>query len=457
MSLPVINPAHGEKVADLPVDGPDDVRAKVDAARRAQSAWAARPLDQRIAAIRRCRELVVKRQEELAVKLTTEVGKPIRQSRSELDSSLPRFDFFIEHSAAVLAGETVLSDTSMTERIQLEPLGLVANISAWNYPWFVGLNVILPALIAGNAVLYKPSEYASLTGLAIADLLRESGVPPDVFPVLVGNGEVGAALLDHRMNGVFFTGSYATGLRVAQAAARSLAHVQLELGGKDPTYVCEDVDVAAAAASVADGAFYNTGQSCCAVERIYVHESIYDRFLEAFVATVKGFSLGDPRDESTYIGPLARRDPAIALMQEQTADALEKGARLLAGGHRVDRPGWFFEPTVLAEATHDMRVMREESFGPIIGIQSVSGDEEAAGLMADTEYGLTAGVYTPDTARAERLLAGLQVGSAYVNCCDRVSPRLPWSGRGHSGVGCTLSTHGIRAFVQTRGWHLRSP
>ncbi len=456
MSLPVINPANGERVADLPMDGPEDIRAKVNAARRAQPAWAARPMSERIAAVSRFRELVVERREDLAVKLTTEVGKPIRQSRNELDGTLPRFDFFLEHSPAALAGETVLSETGMTERIQLEPLGLVANISAWNYPWFVGLNVILPALIAGNAILYKPSEYASLTGLAIADLVHESGVPPEVFSIVVGGGQVGAAVLDHRLNGVFFTGSYATGLRVAQAAARSLAHVQLELGGKDPTYVCDDVNVAAAAASLADGAFYNTGQSCCAVERIYVHEAIYDRFLDAFAETVKGFVLGDPMDEETYIGPLARREPAITLMQEHTADAVEKGARLLSGGHRADRPGWFFQPTVLADADHDMRVMREESFGPIIGIQSVSGDEEAVRLMADTEYGLTAGIYTPDLARAERLLSQVPSGSAYVNCCDRVSPRLPWSGRGHSGVGCTLSTHGIRAFVQTRGWHVRS-
>ncbi len=457
MSLPVINPANGERVADLPMDGPEDIRAKVDAARRAQRGWAARPLDQRLAAVSRFRELVVSRREELAVKLTTEMGKPIRQSRNELDGTLPRFDFFIEHSAAALADETVLSDAGMTERIQLEPLGLIANISAWNYPWFVGLNVILPALITGNAVIYKPSEYSSVTGLAMAQALGEAGVPRDVFSIVIGGGQVGAALLDHHFDGVFFTGSYRTGLRVAQAAARSLAHVQLELGGKDPTYVCEDVDIAAAAASVADGAFYNTGQSCCAVERIYVHESIYGRFLDAFAETVKGFTIGDPRDEETYIGPLARREPAIALMQEQTADAVEKGARLLAGGRRADRPGWFFEPTVLADADHEMRVMREESFGPIIGIQSVADDEEAVRLMADTEYGLTAGVYTKDTERAQRVLEQLSVGSAYVNCCDRVSPRLPWSGRGHSGIGCTLSTHGIRAMVRPRGWHLRSP
>jgi acyl-CoA reductase-like NAD-dependent aldehyde dehydrogenase len=255
---------------------------------------------------------------------------------------------------------------------------------------------------------------------------------------------------------VFFTGSYATGAKIAAAAGKRMIKVQLELGGKDPVYVCDDVDVKAAAAALADGAFYNTGQSCCSVERIYVHESIHDAFVDAFVAEVKSFRVGDPMDEATYIGPLARKEQ-LGVLEDQVADALRLGARLETGGKRCESPGWYFEPTVLTRADHRMKVMRDESFGPIIGIQEVESDEVALELMNDNEYGLTAAVYTNDRARAEPILAGANAGTVYWNCCDRVSPRLPWTGRKRSGLGTTLSIAGIRAFAQAKAWHLREP
>ncbi len=456
--LKITNPATGSVIAELPEDTHDSVIAKYRAARAAQPAWAATPLATRLAAIRRFREAVVRDLERLAAILTSEVGKPIRQARNELNGLLPRIDFFLAHAESTLAPRGVHDEGGMVETITHEPLGVVANISAWNYPWFVGSNVFLPALLAGNAVLYKPSEYATLTGLEIGKLLHASGVPQDVFSVLVGGGRVGIELLKEPVDGVFFTGSYPTGRKIAEAVAPRMIKLQLELGGKDPTYVCEDVDVAAAAASLADGAMYNTGQSCCSVERIYVHASVFDAFVAAFVKEVQGFKLGDPTDESTYIGPLTR-SAQVKLLQMQVADALAKGAKVLVGGHALDdRPGGhWFEPTVLVNVTHDMAVMREESFGPIIGIQAVADDAEAVRLMNDTDYGLTAGVYTRDEQRAKRLLAQVNAGSAYWNCCDRVSPRLPWSGVKHSGVGLTLSTEGITAFTRPKAWHLRMP
>ena len=230
--------------------------------------------------------------------------------------------------------------------------------------------------------------------------------------------------------------------------------VQLELGGKDPVYVCEDVDIKAAAAGIADGAFYNTGQSCCSVERIYVHESIHDAFVAAFVAEVKGYRIGDPMDESTYIGAITRR-PQLDVLKKQVADAKKKGARLLAGGHVIKGKGNWFEPTVFANVDHSMLLMKDESFGPIIGIEAVADDAAAVERMNDTEYGLTAGVYTRDERRAKRILAQVRSGSVYWNCCDRVSPRLPWSGVGHSGIGLTLSTYGIATFTRPKAWHLR--
>ena len=229
--------------------------------------------------------------------------------------------------------------------------------------------------------------------------------------------------------------------------------VQLELGGKDPVYVCDDVDVKVAAAGIADGAFYNTGQSCCSVERIYVHEKIHDAFVAAFVAEVKGYKIGDPMHETSYIGPITRR-PQLEVLRHQVADAKRKGAKLLTGGDVIRRKGNWFEPTVFVNVDHRMALMRDESFGPIIGIQKVKDDSEAIELMNDSEYGLTAGVYTPDEKRARRILSEVHAGSAYWNCCDRVSPRLPWSGVGHSGIGLTLSTYGIQTFTRPKAWHL---
>ena len=454
--LRVTNPANGSPIAELATDTPASVAAKYRAARAAQSSWAQRPLEQRLACIRRFREGVVGHLERLAAILTSEVGKPIRQSRNELNGLLGRIDFFLDAAPGTLAPRTVSDADGMRERITHEPLGVIANISAWNYPYFVGANVFVPALLAGNTVLYKPSEYATLTGLEIGNLLHAAGVPQDVFQVIVGAGDAGAALLAQPVDGAFFTGSYATGARIAQAVAPRMIRLQLELGGKDPAYVCEDVDVAAAAASLADGAMYNTGQSCCSVERIYVHEKVHDAFVDAFVREVQGFRIGDPTDESSYIGPLTR-GPQLDVLEAQVADAKAKGARLLAGGRRLDPPGHWFEPTVFSHVDHTMALMREESFGPIIGIQKVAGDDEAVRLMNDSEYGLTAGVYTRDAARAERVLAQLDAGSVYWNCCDRVSPRLPWSGVKHSGIGLTLSTYGIETFTRPKAWHLRTP
>jgi acyl-CoA reductase-like NAD-dependent aldehyde dehydrogenase len=453
-SLPIFNPATGEKIADVPADDAASVARKAQRARAAQAAWAHVPVAQRKACIERFREGVVRDLPQLAEIMTRETGKPIAMSRNELNGLLPRLDFFTGMAEAVIAPETVYDENGMMERIEHAPLGLIANISAWNYPWFVGCNVIVPALLTGNAVLYKPSEYATLTGLEIARLLHEAGVPQDVLVPVVGAGPVGAALLEQKIDGVFFTGSHATGARIAQAVGSRFIRLQLELGGKDPAYVCDDVDVKTAAESLADGAMYNTGQSCCSVERIYVHEKVHDEFVAHFVRTVKGYRIGDPMHEDTYIGAITRA-AQLDVLDAQVADAKARGAQLLVGGHRLGTPGNWYAPTVFAQVNPTMELMREESFGPVIGIQQVAGDEEAVRLMNDTRYGLTAGVYTPDRERAERILAQVNAGSLYWNCCDRVSPRLPWSGYGDSGVGVTLSTYGIQTFTRPRAWHLK--
>lgn len=453
-TLQIHNPATGQLISTLQADSAASVAAKATAARAAQPAWAAVPMAEKQACIQRFRAGLVAELDTLAATLTQEMGKPLAQARNEINGLLGRIDFFLEQAEPATADEHVFDGGGMHEQIAHIPLGVVANISAWNYPYFVGCNVIVPALLTGNVVLYKPSELTPLTGLHITRLLHAAGVPKDAMQCLVGGGDVGAALLEQKIDGLFFTGSHATGQRIAVALAPQLMKLQLELGGKDPSYVRADADPKAAAESLADGAMYNTGQSCCSVERIYVHESIHDAFVQHFLATVATFKMGDPTAPGTYIGAIARA-PQLAVLEAQVADAVAKGATLLAGGHRRPAPGNWFEPTVLTHVDHTMELMREESFGPVIGIQKVASDDEAVALMNDTRYGLTAGVYTQDETAARALLARVNAGSVYWNCCDRVSPRLPWSGHGDSGVGLTLSTHGIATFTRPKAWHLR--
>jgi acyl-CoA reductase-like NAD-dependent aldehyde dehydrogenase len=455
--LAIHSPATAKLIAELPADDAEAVARKTAAARAAQPAWAATPLAERKAAIARFRDALVAEAEALAHTLADEMGKPIRQARSEVLGVPPRIEFFLDEVDPSTGTETVYADEGMVEQISHIPLGVVANISAWNYPYYVGGNVFVPALLTGNAVLYKPSEYATLTGLHIARLLHGAGIPQDVFVPLVGAGDVGAMLVDQPIDGVFFTGSHATGQRIARSlGGRFNVKLQLELGGKDAAYVRADAPARTAAESLADGAMYNTGQSCCSIERIYVHESVHDEFVAHFVATVAGFKVGDPLDEATYIGPITR-SAQLDVLDAQVADAKALGATLRSGGHRLPGPGHWYAPTVFTRVNHQMVLMREESFGPVIGIQKVADDHEAVALMNDSRYGLTAGIYTRDEARARTLLARLNAGTVYWNCCDRVSPRLPWSGVGDSGTGLTLSRDGIRAFTRPKAWHLRSP
>ncbi|KAL6048548.1 Aldehyde dehydrogenase [Balamuthia mandrillaris] len=466
-SITLTNPATEERVVfSEPHDDAVSIKEKFQKAKLAQSelgGWAARSnLEGRKAAIQKFYAALQKKEivDEAAKNLSLDMGKPLSQAQGEVSSTLGRVRFFLDNIDQVMKDDVVHKDGQMTEIIRPEPLGVVANISAWNYPWFVGTNAFIPALLTGNAVLYKPSEFALRTGKFMTDLLHESGVPKELFAPVYGDGKVGEAILQQPIDGVFFTGSVSTGLKINQAVASRAIKVQLELGGKDPAYVLPDVDIKNAAAVLADGAFYNTGQSCCSVERIYVHESIYEPFLQHFVEEVKGFSrhVGGPFEDKVYIGPVVQKKQ-LDFLEKQVQDAVSKGAKLLLGGKRYSTSefakGYFFQPTVLTEVNSSMDVMKEESFGPIIGIQKVSSDEEALLLMNDTKYGLTASVFTKDKERALTLLSRLNVGTAYWNCCDRVSPHLPWSGRNFSGLGLTLSVEGIRTFTQPKALHLK--
>ncbi len=453
--MTIINPATEEIITTITDDTVVTVQQKYEQAKKAQSLWAQIPVNERIGCIERFYHLLDEQKDELARTLTSEMGKPLQQSYNELNGARSRIKYFIDNGAKYLAEEWITPEGATREKIVYEPLGVIANISAWNYPYLVGVNVFIPALMGGNAVLYKPSEYATLTGLHIERLLHESGIPPHCFQLIAGKGSVGEYLLSLPLNGYYFTGSYKTGKYIAEKVAAKLVPCQCELGGKDPLYVMDDIaDVDAVAGAALEGVVYNNGQSCCAVERIYVHKNIYDKFVASYVTQLEKMKIGNPMDASSEIGPLSRKEQVDFLLS-QIKDAVDKGATLLTGGNTLQQKGYFIEPAVLTKVNHTMNIMKEESFGPVVGIQSVQNDEEAVQLMSDTEYGLTAAVYSRNYERAEKVMQQMQTGTVYWNCCDRVSANVPWSGRKHSGIGSTLSYQGIRAFVQPKAYHLR--
>jgi acyl-CoA reductase-like NAD-dependent aldehyde dehydrogenase len=454
--MQIINPSTEEMIREFPEDNAETVHVKYQLLKKAQKEWSDLELSQRIKIIQKFSEILQTRIETISSILTSEVGKPLQQSRNEINGARTRIKWLTENAEKYLGDELMTKEQGLEEKISYDPLGVICNISAWNYPWLVGINVFVPALLAGNAVMYKPSEFAVLTGLEIDKSLKQAGLPENVFQVALGGKEVGELLLKIPFDGYFFTGSYKTGKYIYEKTSLKMVPCMLEMGGKDPLYVSNDVvDIKQTAAATADGAFYNNGQSCCSVERIYVHESVYDEYLREFVNEVGSWKIGDPTEPGVYFGPLTRR-AQITILENQVADALAKGARLVLGGKRINRKGNFFEPTILTDVTHEMLVMKEESFGPIIGIMKVDKDEDAIRLMQDTEYGLTSAVYSSDKKRAEKILQQINTGSGYWNCCDRVSAALPWSGRKHSGFGVALSHAGLHSFVRPKALHMRS-
>ena len=454
--MKIINPSTGKPIQTLIEDDRASISKKFLDAKRAFQEFRKVDISKRIEYIKRFQSILRKRIKDLARILTSETGKPIKQSEAEIQSFQNRIDFFIQNIHKELMPKIMRKNKEFEEKISYEPLGVIANISAWNYPYFVGGNVFIAAILCGNSVLYKPSEHSTLTGLEIGRLFEDSDLPDKVFQVVVGQGVVGEVLLDQSIDGLFFTGSYPTGMRIAERISGRMIPMQLELGGKDPAYIHLDVDLEKTARSVAEGVFYNNGQSCCALERLYIHEAVYQPFLEKFIGFVSKFKIGDPFREDTFIGPLARREQ-ISYLEEQIQDALDKKARLLFRAEKVNGEGYYFRPAVLIDTDHSMMIMKNESFGPIVGIQKVNNEQEGMKLMQDTNYGLTASVYSKDKRICETILREMNTGTVYWNTCDRVSPFLPWSGRKNSGIGSTLSLEGIRAFLKPKAWHLCQP
>jgi len=449
-----ISPVDGREHARRPLTPPAEVSRAIERARRAQGEWAKAPLAERRAVVLRFLAAMERLNDGIVPELAWQMGRPVRY-QGEYRSLKERVEALAALAETALAPETPASGRSVAR----VPAGLVLVIAPWNYPFLTAANTIVPALLAGNAVLLKHSAQTPLAGERFAEAFASAGLPDGLFAnLLLDHGQtarlLGAGLVDHAN----FTGSVEGGRAVEQAAAGSLTSLTLELGGKDPAYVCADADLAAAVENIADGGFYNSGQSCCAVERVYVHEALWEPFLEGLVAAAGAYRLGDPLDPETSLGPMATARGAEAVRRQVRA-ALDAGATAHVPPDLFPADtgeGAYLMPQVLTGVDHDMAVMREETFGPVVALMKVAGDEEAVRLMNDSAYGLAASIWTRDLDAAAHLAARVEAGTVLANRCDYLDPLLAWSGIKASGRGASLGRHGFEAVTRPKSLHLRS-
>jgi len=455
--LAPVNPATGEILRELECAGEEEVQAVVERARAAQAGWAEMGLRRRIAVLRDFQEGLYIKKSEIAAAITREVGKPLVEALvTEVLVVLDAARFLIDNAWGLLRDEPVPHGNLVTKLksgwLVREPHGVIGIISPWNYPFSIPATETLAALVAGNAVVLKPSELTPLVALELAALLHAAGVPEDVFQVVVGEGPVGAALLRSPIDKLVFTGSVATGKRIAAAAAERLLPVVLELGGKDPMLVLDDADVDVASSAAVWGAFVNAGQACLSVERCYVHRSLYEAFAKACAEKTRQLRAGNGMDAHTDVGPMIQ-ERQVRIVEAHVEDAKARGARVLAGGKRLPELGVnFYAPTVLADVTHDMRIMREETFGPVLPVMACESDDEAVRLANDSEYGLAASVWTRDGKRGERLARRIHAGTVMVNdviSCFGIS-EAPHGGVKASGVGRTHGRFGLDEMVRVK-------
>ncbi len=420
--------------------------------------WKRAPLEQRQALVQRFVELAVRDVDAIASELTMQIGRPIRDGAGEVRAWLERGNKMIELSRDALADVEPSARQGFTRFIRHEPLGIVLILAPWNYPWLTTVNSLVPALLAGNTVLLKHSEQTPLVAERMLAAAAEAGLPEAVFQVLqLTHQQVAEVVADDRVAFVAFTGSVEGGHAIQGALAGRFAGASLELGGKDAAYVCSDADVRLSAASLSEGAFYNAGQSCCGIERIYVQREVFDPFVEAFVNATEQLVLGDPRNPQTSLGPVVRTRNAKTVMAH-IDEAVAAGAKPLIDSEHFPearRGAPYLAPQALLDVNHAMRVMSEETFGPVVGIMPVSGDEEAVRLMNHSRYGLTASIWTSDLDRATALGNYVEVGTWFMNRCDYLDPELAWVGIKDSGRGCSLSSLGFAQLTRPKSFHLR--
>ncbi len=452
--LTCISPIDGAVVAKRQSATPEAAIAKVAAMRKAQKAWAARPLAERVALVRKATEIIGGQTERMARELALQMGRPIRYG-GEFRGFNERVSYMCDIAEASLKPMVIEDSPTALRQIAREPLGVVLVIAPWNYPYMTAVNTIAPALVAGNVVLLKHSEQTLMVGEHMAEAFHAAGIPADVFDNIFLDHAGSAALISGRhVNFVHFTGSVKGGAAIEQAAAGTFINVATELGGKDPAYIRHDANLDAAVDGAMDGAMFNAGQCCCGIERIYVHESLYDAFVEKAVAWVKALKLGNPLDQDTTIGPMANIRFARTV-REHIAEAVAQGAIAHIPTMPADDGGAYVTPQILTNVTHAMKVMREETFGPVVGIMKVKDDEEAIALMNDSDFGLTASLWTEDTKAAEAIGARLETGTVFQNRCDYLDPALCWTGCKDTGRGAGLSVLGYLALTRPKSYHLK--
>ncbi|MDN2565623.1 aldehyde dehydrogenase family protein [Aquibium sp. A9E412] len=452
--LQCISPIDGSVYATRTALTADAARAAAARARAAQPAWAARPLAERVALVRRAVEIIGGQTERMARELAHQMGRPVRYG-GEYGGFAERAHHMADIAEQALAPIVVEESDAFVRKIKREPVGVVLIVAPWNYPYMTAINTLAPALISGSAVVLKHATQTLLVGEHLAEAFHAAGVPEAVFQNLALDHETTATLIGERaFDLVNFTGSVAGGKAMERAAAGTFTAVNTELGGKDPGYVRADADLDAAVAGLIDGAMFNSGQCCCGIERIYVHESLFDRFVDEAVALVGGHRLGDPLDPETTIGPMAHVRFAKTVRAQIDA-AVRAGATAHIAPAPADDGAAYLTPQVLTGVDHQMAVMREESFGPVVGIMPVRDDEEAVALMNDSHYGLTASLWTADAAAAEAIGARLETGTVFMNRCDYLDPALCWTGCKDTGRGAGLSVLGYHGLTRPKSYHLK--
>jgi acyl-CoA reductase-like NAD-dependent aldehyde dehydrogenase len=452
-----VNPATGAVLREFECTDESEVLAAVTRARAAQAEWAETDVRRRVAVLREFQRRLHENKSEIARAITEEAGKPVAEAlTTEVLVVLDAARFLIDNAYRLLRDEPLPHGNLVTKlksgRLVREPYGVVGIISPWNYPFSIPATESLAALVAGNAVVLKPSEFTSLVALKLEALLHAAGVPKDVFQVVLGDGGTGAALVHSAIDKLVFTGSVATGKRIAVAAATRLLPMVLELGGKDPMLVLDDADVDVASSAAVWGAFVNAGQTCLSVERCYVHRSLYETFVNACAEKAKKLSVGHGLEPETDVGPMIN-ERQLRIAETHVKDAVARGARVMAGGARLPELGTnFYRPTVLADVTHEMLIMREETFGPVLPIMAFDSDEGAVQLVNDSEYGLAASVWTRNRARGEQLARRIQAGTVMVNdviSCFGIS-EAPHGGVKSSGVGRAHGRFGLEEMVRLK-------
>jgi acyl-CoA reductase-like NAD-dependent aldehyde dehydrogenase len=457
--LKTISPVDGSVYVERPLAGGAAIEAALAGAVRAQAAWRVMPMGERQAILGRAVDAFLGMTDVVAEELTWQMGRPLSQSPGEVRGFEERARYMIEAAPRALAEIEAEPKEGFRRFITREALGVVAVVAPWNFPYLTSVNSVIPALMAGNAVVLKHSHQTPLCAERYAQALAAAGLPEGVFQVLhMSHASTEKLIQDSRIDYVAFTGSVPGGHSIQQSLAGRFIGAGMELGGKDPAYVRADADLGFSVENLVDGAFFNSGQSCCGIERIYVHDSLYDGFVEGFVETTRKYRLGNPLEAATNIGPMVRA-AAADFVRGQVADAVKAGARSLVDPSEfpADAPGTpYMAPRVLVDVDHSMRVMTEESFGPVIGIMKVASDDEAVALMNDSEFGLTASVWTGDADAAIAVGEKVETGTWFMNRCDYLDPALAWTGVKNSGRGCTLSVVGYEHLTRPQSYHIRT-